>query len=231
MPPMLSLVPSESSRPEDETMPAALGSMMLARRLEETSRQLALTQALLANKQRECDALASALAHDAHSDPLTGLFNRRKFNELCAAEIERSVRYATPLALIMVDIDHFKRVNDEHGHLVGDRALVEVARVLGEQIRASDALCRWGGEEFMVLAPHLDMASALQMADKLRAAVAEADFAEAGPLTCSFGVATLRDRDRTVDLILRADTCLYRAKRTGRNCVAMQDEGGAPTTV
>ena len=231
MKPMLSLVPSEHSRLEDDTTPAAFGSMTLARRLEEMARQLALTQSLLANKQRECDELARALAHDAHSDALTGLFNRRKFNELCAAEIERSARYGTPLALIMVDIDHFKRVNDEHGHLVGDRALVEVACVLAEQIRASDALCRWGGEEFMVLAPHLDMASALQMADKLRTAVAEADFGPAGRLTCSFGVAKLRDRDRTVDLILRADTCLYRAKRTGRNCVAMQTDGDEATTV
>ncbi len=231
MQPMLSLVPSERSRLDDDAPPAAFGAVTLARRLEETARQLALTQSLLASKQRECDELAHALEHDAHSDALTGLFNRRKFNELCATEIERSVRYGTPLALIMVDIDHFKRVNDLHGHLVGDRALMEVARVLGEQTRASDALCRWGGEEFMVLAPHLDMASAVQVADKLRTAVAVADFGLAGPLTCSFGVAALRDRDRTVDLILRADTCLYRAKRTGRNCVAMHTDGDAATTV
>jgi diguanylate cyclase (GGDEF)-like protein len=231
MQPMLSLVPSERSQPDDDAPPAAFGNATLVRRLEETSRQLALTQSLLANKQRECDELARALAHDAHSDALTGLFNRRKFNELCGTEIERSARYGTPLALIMVDLDHFKRVNDEHGHLVGDRTLVEVARVLAGQIRASDALCRWGGEEFMVLAPHLDMDSAVQMADKLRSAVAVADFGEAGPLTCSFGVAALRDRDRTVDLILRADTCLYRAKRTGRNCVAMQTDGDEATTV
>jgi diguanylate cyclase (GGDEF)-like protein len=83
----------------------------------------------------------------------------------------------------------------------------------------------------MILAPHLDLARAVQMADKLRAAVASADFGVAGPMTCSFGVATLRDRDRAVDLILRADSCLYRAKRTGRNCVATQIEGDAPTTV
>ena len=205
--------------------------MTLARRLEETARQLSLTQALLASKQRECDELAHALAHDAHSDALTGLFNRRKFNALCATEIERSVRYGTPLARVMIDIDHFKHVNDLLGHLVGDRALIEVARVLGERIRASDALCRWGGEEFMVLAPHLDRVSAVRMADSC--AVAEADFGVAGPLTCSFGVATARDRDRdrTVDWILRADTRLYRVKRTGRNCVAMQTDGDAATTV
>jgi len=220
---MLSLVSGERTRSGDAP-PAAGAAVTLAQRLEEATRQLALTRSMLADKQRECDELARALAHDAHSDALTGIFNRRKFNDLCAAEIARSARYGTPLALIMVDIDHFKRVNDEHGHLVGDRALVDFAQVLSERMRATDALCRWGGEEFMILAPHLDLASAVQMADKLRAAVADADFGIAGRITCSLGVATLRDGDRAVDLILRADTCLYRAKRTGRNCVATQAE-------
>ena len=230
MQPMLSLVPSERSRPDDDAPPAAFGAATLARRLEETARQLALTQSLLASKQRECEELAHALEHDAHSDALTGLFNRRKFNELCATEIERSARYGTPLALIMVDIDHFKHVNDEHGHLVGDRVLVEVARVLAEQIRVSDALCRWGGDEFMILAPHLDPAGAVLMANKLRAAVADADFGEAGRTSCSFGVATLQAGDRAIDLILRADTCLYGAKRTGRNCVETQAGALHPAT-
>ena len=121
MHPKLSLVPSEPPRP-GEAAPAAPTALTLAQRLEEANRQLVLTRSLLAEKQRECNELASALAQDAHSDALTGLFNRRKFNDLCAAEIARSLRYATPLALIMVDVDHFKSVNDEHGHLVGDRA-------------------------------------------------------------------------------------------------------------
>ena len=227
--PILSLVPSERARPGDAPRPAS-AAVTLIQRLEEANRQLALTQSLLADKQQECNELARALAHDAHSDALTGLFNRRKFNDLCAAEITRSARYGTPLALIMVDIDHFKRINDLHGHLFGDRALVDVTRVLREHMRASDALCRWGGEEFMILAPHLDLEHAVRMADKLRAAVAGADFGAAGPMTCSFGVATLQDSDRPVDLILRADTCLYRAKRTGRNCVAPQAEGVFQTT-
>ena len=227
---MLSLVPSERNRSGDAPSVAAVAPT-LGQQLEEVTRQLALTRSLLADKQHECNELSRALAHDAHSDALTGLFNRRKFNDLCAAEIVRSARYSTPLALIMVDIDHFKWVNDLHGHLVGDRALVDVTRVLGEQIRASDALCRWGGEEFMILAPHLDLVCAVQMADKLRTAVADADFGVAGPITCSFGVATLKDSDRAVDLILRADTCLYRAKRTGRNCVATHGEGFDQTTV
>jgi diguanylate cyclase (GGDEF)-like protein len=227
MQPLLSLVPNERTRADELPSNAAVAAS-LAERLEEATRQLALTRSLLAEKQRECAELASALAHDAHSDALTGLFNRRKFNDLCAAEIARSVRYGTPLALIMVDVDHFKNVNDLHGHLVGDRALVDVARVLAERMRATDALCRWGGEEFMILAPHLEQACAVQMADKLRGAIARADFGPAGRITCSFGVATLRPGDRAIDLILRADTCLYRAKRTGRNCVAREAEEAAP---
>jgi diguanylate cyclase (GGDEF)-like protein len=226
MPAILSLVSSESARADDGAT-TAFEPMTLAERLEEATRQLELTRTLLAEKQRECTELSSALARDAYIDALTGLFNRRKFNELCAAEIARSVRYATPLALIMVDIDHFKSVNDEHGHLAGDRALVDVSRVLGGRMRASDAVCRWGGEEFMILAPQLDQARAVQMADKLRAAIAGADFGPAGRITCSFGVATLRSGDRAIDLILRADTCLYRAKRTGRNCVAKEADDGA----
>jgi len=221
--PKFSLVPGEPPRP-DEGPPAAPTVDSLAQRLDEMTRQLALTRMLLAEKQRECNELASALAQDAHSDALTGLCNRRKFNDLCAAEIARSIRYATPLALIMVDVDHFKSVNDEHGHLVGDRALVDVAKTLGERMRSTDSLCRWGGEEFMILAPHLDLEDAVRMADKLRGAIAGFDFGPAGRITCSFGVATFREGDRAIDLILRADTCLYRAKRTGRNCVARETD-------
>jgi len=223
----LTVVPNGEQAGSTELPSNAGAAVTLAERLEETTRQLALTRTLLAEKQRECTELATALSQDAQVDALTGLFNRRKFNELSAAEIARSVRYATPLALIMVDIDHFKRVNDEHGYLLGDRALVDVARVLGRRMRASDALCRWGGEEFMILAPHLDQASAVQMAEKLRVAISSYDFGPPGRITCSFGVATLRPGDRAIDLILRADTCLYRAKRTGRNCVAREADDGA----
>jgi diguanylate cyclase (GGDEF)-like protein len=198
MQPTLTLVPNDRDRRSDELPSTAAEAISLAERLEEATRQLDLTRTLLAEKQRECSELASALAQDAHVDALTGLFNRRKFNELCAAEIARSIRYGTPLALIMVDIDHFKRVNDEHGHLVGDRALVDVAGVLGRRMRASDALCRWGGEEFMILAPHLDSASAVRMADKLRLAIAAFDFGPAGasPAASAWPPPRRRPRDR-----------------------------------
>jgi diguanylate cyclase (GGDEF)-like protein len=226
--PKFSVVPTEPPGP-GEGPPTGPTVESLAQQLDEMSRQLALTRMLLAEKQRECNELASALAQDAHNDALTGLFNRRKFNDLCAAEIARSIRYATPLALIMVDVDHFKRVNDEHGHEVGDRALVDLGKVLGERMRGSDLLCRWSGEEFMILAPHLDLEAAGRMADKLRSAIAGFDFGPAGTITCSFGVAAFREGDRAIDLILRADTCLYRAKRTGRNCVARETDDASRT--
>ena len=219
--PKFSVVPGEPPGPGDAPG-AAAAVESLTQRLEEMSRQLTLTRMLLAEKQRECSDLASALAQDAQCDALTGLLNRRRFNDLCAAEIARSIRYATPLALIMVDVDDFKAVNDEHGRLVGDRALVDLAKVLGERMRSTDSLSRWGGEEFMILAPHLELADAVRMAHKLRSAIAAFDFGPAGHITCSFGVATFREGDRAIDLILRADTCLYRAKRTGRNCVARE---------
>jgi len=223
----LSLVPGELRRAGYDAAEAAR-PVTLTQRLLEVNRQLALTRSLLADKQRECQELACAVANDAHCDALTGLLTRRRFNELCATEVARSVRYGTPLALIMVDIDHFKRLNDLHGHLVGDKVLVAMAKVLGSRMRAQDALCRWGGEEFMILAPHVDQAGAQQMAEKLRTAVAEADFGVAGTVTCSFGVALLEGDEEPLDLLLRADSCLYRAKRTGRNCVALQGQGDLP---
>ena len=201
------------------TLPTALGTTALKDQLAEVTRQLALAMTLLADKERECDELAQALTQQAHRDALTGLYNRRKFNALCASEITRHARYGSPVALIMIDIDHFKAINDHHGHLVGDLALVDVTRALGEHVRAADALCRWGGEEFVVLAPHTDLASAVTVAEKLRSIVAETAFEAVRHITCSFGVAVLQPGDGVVDLVRRADTCLYRAKRNGRNRV------------
>ena len=217
MRPLLSLVPPErAARTEARPNPEALEEQ-----LEATARQLAAATAQLASKQRECDELAEALALQAHRDALTGLFNRRKFDALCASEIVRNTRYGTPLALIMLDVDHFKDVNDRHGHLVGDDTLVQVVRVLSAQLRAADSLCRWGGEEFVVLAPHVDLAAAAHLASKLCAAVSDADFGIAGRITCSAGVTAMQTDDRVADLILRADTALYRAKRNGRNRVEL----------
>ena len=212
--PMLSLVATPLGAPTHAGR-SRRRRATLSERLAETTRLLEAATSRLADKERECDELARALADHARQDELTGLANRRRFQEICETEIARSRRYGHPLALIMIDIDGFKAINERHGRPVGDLALVDIARILGRQVRVSDALCRWDGEEFMILAPHLDFATAVRVAQKLRSTVARADFGIAGPITCSVGVATLNDGDRVIDLVLRADTSLYRAKSDG----------------
>lgn len=155
-------------------------------------------------------------------DALTGLFNRRKFTEEVEEELVRTGRYGLPLSVIMVDIDHFKHVNDTHGHSVGDAVLADVANILRACTRASDAQGRLGGEEFVVLCRHTTAEGALAVAEKLRASIEEHEFPGVETITASFGVASHRDGDLLASLLGRADAAMYRAKRGGRNRVEME---------
>ena len=170
-------------------------------------------------RRLELEKQARKLDLQATTDSLTGVFNRLKFNQELAAEMARLRRYTTPLSVVMVDIDHFKAVNDTHGHLVGDRVLVGLCRIVAGGIRQTDVLARWGGEEFMILAPNCDGRQAFQLAEKLRQSISEFVFDEAGTVTCSFGVAQFQDGDTAETLISRADEALYAAKCAGRNRV------------
>ena len=156
-------------------------------------------------------------------DSLTGLRNRRWLDEAFARQLERSARIAQPVSALMIDLDHFKGVNDEHGHLVGDAVLCQVARVLMATLRPQDLFARYGGEEFAVLLPGLDSAASLAVAERLRqAAMNPSPEAGAAPLpriTISIGLATRRAYEALPELLARADTALYRAKEDGRNCV------------
>ena len=191
----------------------------LEQQLADTSRQLEHATKRMLEQQREFEALALSLQQQADRDALTGLYNRQKFDALCAAEIARGKRYATPLALIMYDIDRFKNVNDTYGHLVGDKVLVETSQTVAGRMRESDSLARWGGEEFMILAPHTDLEHALLLAEQVRAVVDDTTFSTVGRVTCSFGVTALCENDTVDKLIYRADAALYQAKRSGRNRV------------
>lgn len=160
----------------------------------------------------------------AHTDSLTGLANRRAFDEAAQREIQRALRYGTPLALVMTDLDLFKAVNDTHGHHAGDRALVNFARILAASVRGIDLVGRWGGEEFAILMPGTGLEEALLAAERMRSAVADATTQLAGGSSCcctaSFGVAALVAQEPTLDDLLgRADAALYRAKERGRNRV------------
>ena len=158
-------------------------------------------------------------------DGLTDLFNHRHSIDLVANEFERVGRYEGGLSLLMVDIDHFKKINDEHGHQAGDTVLREVARILKDNLRTVDALGRYGGEEFLALLPHTGREEATQTAERLRRAIHEHTF-RAGDrelrATISVGIACYPSAvvDSPHALIREADKALYRAKEQGRNRVA-----------
>lgn len=160
------------------------------------------------------------LYYKASTDHLTGAMNRMRFMELLTEEIKRTDRYGTPLALAMFDIDDFKRINDEHGHDVGDRVLVELVDLVEKNIREHDHLARWGGEEFMLLAPGCGRAEMASLAEKLRSLIESGAPGKSDRVTCSFGVAGYAEGDTSASLLRRADEALYKAKRLGKNAVA-----------
>ncbi len=152
-------------------------------------------------------------------DPLTRAFNRRKLADILAGETSRAKRYGTPLAVILLDIDHFKRVNDTYGHDAGDAVLVEMARLVMGLLRESDRLARWGGEEFLVVVPGVGIEGGMDLAGRLRGAVAGNAFPGVPGVTASFGVAEYRPGEAVESLVKRADAALYRAKAGGRDRV------------
>ena len=166
------------------------------------------------------DALAAANIL-VITDSLTQAFNRRHMESLVHDEVERAQRYHQATALIILDVDHFKAVNDTYGHPVGDKVLRQVSDILRANLRQSDALGRWGGEEFLILLPQINLAAAASVAEKLRQAVFTADFGLKQPLGISLGVADLQSNESAGEWIKRADQALYRAKHLGRNQVAL----------
>jgi len=171
-------------------------------------------------------AIETQLRELASTDPLTGLYNRRRFESLASQEIHRSHRYGRPLVVMMFDLDHFKRVNDEHGHACGDAVLVTFAdRLAPAGLRGHDICARVGGEEFAALLPETPMAAGLEVAERLRRSVAEAvtpwDFHEIR-ITVSIGLTQLADwDDGPASLLERADAALYASKQRGRDRVTV----------
>ena len=162
----------------------------------------------------------------AHTDPLTGVANRLGFEAQSAAALTPEARDAGPVSVVMVDIDHFKQVNDTHGHDAGDRALGLVANILRSRVRASDVCARYGGEEFVVLLGGADARRAAAVVEQMRGFLESCGFNYKGvqvPLTASFGVAELAKGEAVEAALRRADAALYRAKETGRNRVVVAE--------
>ena len=183
---------------------------------------------ILAGRVRHDDAMLGEarhrqeqLEHIATVDTLTGLRNRRWFDEMFPRQFERAARADHPVSLLMIDIDHFKTLNDTYGHQVGDAALHHVAQLLASAVRPQDLLARYGGEEFVVLLPEGDVQTAGTIAERLRQTVATARHDSGAPalppVTISIGVASRQPGDTLDALLARADQALYRAKDTGRD--------------
>ena len=166
----------------------------------------------------------------AVTDPLTGAFNRRHFMEELHREMARSDRYDTPFSLIMLDIDHFKNVNDRFGHETGDRVLEELVILIRKRIRTSDILARWGGEEFLIMLANTHLSRATPLAKALLKQMRDLPVPEIGSLTASFGVTQYRGGENADALLTRVDNLLYRAKQKGRARV-IHDVGDEPERI
>jgi diguanylate cyclase len=167
-------------------------------------------------------------AHISRSltDTLTGLPNRREFNDRLAERMSAWNRRKEVFTLMLIDVDHFKRLNDQYGHLVGDRVLTDIGRTLSSSARRDDAVARYGGEEFAVLLPGTSLEQATSIADKMREAIAGSTIDHNGKqlrVTVSGGLATIQRNEDFESLIQRADVALYAAKAAGRNCIFIND--------
>ncbi len=170
---------------------------------------------MLKNKNSELEKLYV-------TDRLTQLYNRHKLDEVLENERIRSRRFGRPFGVILMDVDNFKSVNDTYGHQAGDHVLTEIASILRDNTRKTDVAGRWGGEEFLVIVPETTPESIMELAEKLKDAIAGHHFGIAGRKTSSFGVAVYRQHEQIKDILSRVDEALYRAKNSGKNLVCAE---------
>lgn len=170
---------------------------------------------------RVLEIQAEVLTNKIHLDPLTGALNREGLRDFLLQQWKGEMPTSAGMSVLFADLDHFKRINDNHGHAVGDEVLRRFAKLVQSEIRGTDALVRWGGEEFLVVCPNTDLAQSTKLAEKLRASVANATWPNSIMVTCSCGVATRGQGEEFSSLIERADTALYKAKDNSRNRVEL----------
>lgn len=190
------------------------------------------------SKLRELETQTDSLRRDLEEqhervlvDPLTGVMNRTGYNETSTKHFARWKRYGGQLSMAIIDLDHFKNINDDYGHAAGDRVLATVATRLQEKIRTSDVLCRYGGEEFVLILPETDFEAAYDLVDKLRKDIAECQFRHKDtPVTVTFssGIAQFRTGDTVDDVFERADQAMYQAKAAGRDQICAQQGPESP---
>lgn len=210
----------------DDYLPKPYNELELNARIYASLRTKAL-QDELRTKNKQLEDLLCKVEYMAITDVLTGLYNRRRFHDVLAKEFGRSKRYSTPLSLIFMDIDHFKSVNDEYGHLMGDRVLGELASIILKNIREIDTAARYGGEEFTVILPNTKKEDVVCFAERMRISIEKHVFPDIHDrtITVSIGISGIPDTEIDTEdkLIRHADAALYRAKQAGRNRTKISD--------
>ncbi len=208
--------------------------MSETRRMEKRHKKLEEDLGSSSQEITELREKLRSVRRQARIDPLTGLANRKHFDSRLRQLVREARDQGEPLSLLMIDIDHFKAVNDKWGHLMGDHVLKLVSRMMVESIKGRDLAARYGGEEFAIILPQTLSDGAMALAEQVRATIADKEIVikktgqSVGTVTISLGVATYRDGESLVKLIRRADKALYAAKAGGRNCVVSEAaiEGG-----
>ena len=180
--------------------------------MKEHQEELNEINAILENKNKEFETLAS-------TDSLTGLYNRYKFSELYISSYTSMIQRHNKMSLILLDIDFFKKVNDNYGHNMGDQVLIQISHTLLRTLRNIDIICRWGGEEFVAILPTAPLEIANVITEKIRKSIEDLDIDIVGKVTASFGIAEVKEGESMEDVVDRADKALYLAKDSGRNCI------------
>jgi len=173
----------------------------------------------------ELEQANEELSRISRIDKLTQISNRLMLDETLQLEIGKCERYDTNLSLILMDIDEFKQVNDLYGHITGDHVMVCTANILKKSVRCTDAVGRWGGDEFLIILPQTNLEQAYLVAEKIRTAISSEIFPVSKSLTCSFGVCCYSEGDNHDTLLSRTDKALYEAKNSGRNRAVLIDLG------
>ncbi len=187
--------------------------------LAETNTRLLYEIAEREQAEKEKEALIKKLDRLSKTDSLTGVFNRLKLDEQLENMLNIAKRYNRPFSVLLLDIDHFKTVNDTFGHQSGDRVLAGLAGILQENIRQTDLVGRWGGEEFLIVCPETDMDRAFTLAENLRSIIESSNFGIDRQVTASFGITEYSGKDDPATIVQRADRAMYLAKEEGRNRV------------
>ncbi|MFZ2831505.1 MAG: GGDEF domain-containing protein [Mesotoga infera] len=200
--------------------------MYLSLILWNTTRKNLFQEEEIKRQQKELEEKNAELQRLAFFDTLTGLYNRRKWFEFAEEESRLICRYNIRSSVVLMDIDHFKKINDDYGHPIGDKILKEIADLLKKNLRAVDKLCRWGGEEFIFLLPNTSVEEARKVAEKLRTLIERAEFSIDGEsirVKASFGIASIKCEENPIDRAYeRVDRALYMAKQGGRNIVVSE---------